>query len=187
MSLADYVQKRVTREVFNDQTILISGMERAEPEPSSEHGGGDPGTGQEYATAETLETARKNLEEHFSVVGLSERFDESLLLFKRHYGWKNIYYVKHNVTRERPLKEEVPPEELRLIERHNELDMELYRYARERFERVIKDQGASFKRELESFRRANRLYARAWGGYNLTRQLIPVVKARLRTLHPSKG
>ena len=179
MSLADYVQKRVTMEVFNDQTLLISGAERAESRPSSDHASGDSGTYQEYATEETLRIAKRNLAEHFSVVGLSERFDESLLLFKREFGWRNIYYVKHNVTRERPLKEEVPPEERALIERHNELDIELYRYARERFERAIREQGASFSRELESFRRANRLYARAWGGYNLTRRLVP---AKLKTV-----
>ena len=42
----------------------------------------------EPCTAEILEKAKQNLAKYFSVVGLTERFEESLALMKLRFGWK---------------------------------------------------------------------------------------------------
>jgi hypothetical protein len=179
MSLPDFVRSGLTTELIDDQTRLISGVERV----NTRHLDGEerrtlrPGT--EPVTAEILETARKNLRDHFSAVGLFSRFDESLLLFKRRLGWKNVYYVRQNVSRKRPAKQQVPGDVRDLIARHNEKDMELYEYAGKRFEETIREQGAAFQNELRSFERNNRLYELAWRGYVLTRGTIPKVKAAI--------
>ncbi len=52
---------------------------------------------------------------HFAVVGLSEKVDESLLLLKRSFGWKNIFYIKANVNKNRLAKEEVSKGTLNII------------------------------------------------------------------------
>lgn len=107
---------------------------------------------------EILEIAKSNLRD-FAVVGLTERFDESLILLKRTLGWQNApVYVKENVTADRPRKEVVPQDVLDLIKKHNELDIELYRYATELFENQIKKQDASFQIELKYFKQLNGLY-----------------------------
>ncbi len=174
MSLADFVRRRAAIRANNDQTRLISGVEKVNAKVLS---GAE--TNEDAGTTDILEVARKNLQDHFTVVGLSERFDESLLLLRRLFGWKNIYYVKQNVTKGRPAKQQVSKEALSLIEKYNELDMSLYEYARQRFEEAIKEQGEGFQNELRSFQRNNKLYATAWRGYLLTRGTIPKMRAAI--------
>jgi hypothetical protein len=173
MSLEDFIRERASIKATNDQTRLISGVEKVNARLLS--AGSLPN--EDAGATDILEIARKNLEDHFTVVGLCERFDESLLLFRKLLGWKNIYYVKQNVTKGRPTKQEVAREAISLIEKHNELDMTLYEYARQRFEETVKEQGIGFTSELRSFQRHNKLYATAWRSYLLTRMTIPKVKA----------
>ncbi len=167
MTLEDFVRERASIRATNDQTRLISGVEKVNAKLLS--GGTLPN---EEGSTDILLTARKNLEEHFTLAGLSERFDESLLLLKHLLGWKNVYYVKQNVTKGRPAKQQVGREAIQLIEKHNELDMALYEYARQRFDEAVKERGAEFKSELRSFQRNNRLYGTAWRGYLLTRSTM---------------
>jgi Sulfotransferase family len=177
MSLEDFVRERASINANDDQTRLISGVEKV----NAKLWRGGTGANEEPGTTDILEIAKKNLQDHFTVVGLSERFDESLLLFRKRLGWRNIYYVKQNVTKGRPAKELLPPATVRLIEQHNELDMALYEYARQRFEESIKEEEAEFKNELSRFQRNNRLYGTAWRGYLLTRSAIPKVRAAIRS------
>ena len=59
-------------------------------------------------TREIVEQAKYNLRHHFSVVGLSERLEESLALMKMRFGWKLSSYSSFNVTRSRPKKRDLP-------------------------------------------------------------------------------
>ena len=81
---------------------------------------------------ELLETAKQNLRAHF-VVGLTESFDASLLLFSRALGWTKLNYVTLNVTPGRPARSSLPADLRRLIEQYNALDAELYQYAKALF------------------------------------------------------
>jgi len=144
MSLCDFVSSGISLELTNHQTRLISGIEN---EPMS---------------AAILEIAKRNLQDRFVAFGLSERFDESLILFKRLLGWRNIFYVRQNVTRSRPSQHEIPIETIRIIEKYNTFDLELYDFAEQKFEDQICEQRASFESELRTFQRLNRVYAIAW-------------------------
>jgi hypothetical protein len=148
MTLEEYVRSGIALETDNSQTRALSGDTTAEF--------GD-------CTPEMLETAKRNLEERFSVTGLTERFDESLVLLKRAFGWSNVCYVRANVS---PRKDPVPAETRRRIEEQNSLDIELYRWASVRFaEDVAAD--PSFADAYARFRRANALY-RPWGHLRTT-------------------
>jgi hypothetical protein len=107
-------------------------------------------------TRDMLETAKSNLRDHFVVVGLTERFDETLLLLKRQLGWRRHSYTRHNVTARRPVKRELSEAALGSILSANRLDIELYRYAKELFDEQVRQQGPSFTRELNRFRSVNR-------------------------------
>lgn len=150
MSLADYVLRRVhsdtSRGISNFQTRCISGVQW-----------GDLLHGSTPAPSNILETAKANLREYFSLVGLSERFDESLILLKRALGWrtKDILYVKQQVGRNRPPKDTIGSEAVKLVEDYNELDMQLYEFAKQMFEERISRQDSSFRRELQIFRLCN--------------------------------
>lgn len=88
-------------------------------------------------TREVVEKAKHNLRHHFSVVGLSERFEESLALMKLRFGWKLNSYSSFNVTRARPKKRDLPGSTLDLIHQKNAFDIELYECAQQIFAEAV--------------------------------------------------
>jgi len=102
-------------------------------------------------TPDVLERAKQHIENHFTLVGLSEQFDASMVLLRRRLGWRSVAYGKSNVTRNRRRKDELPESTLELIRERNSLDMALYNWAVERFEQAVADEGSDFQRELASF------------------------------------
>lgn len=86
--------------------------------------------------ANLLERAKKNLQEDFAVVGLTERFDESLMLLQRKLGWKKMpFYVKENKSK-KPHDSSISGQAYDLIIEKNSLDIHLYQYAQEIFDLV---------------------------------------------------
>lgn len=143
MSLEQYITSGITLELNNGQVRSLVGPEHL---------------GVEYGrcTREMLGTAQRNLTRHFSVVGLTERFDETLLLLRRRLGWSAWpFYRPKNVSKARPLAASIPREVIRLIEAHNELDLELYEAAQAAFTETIA--GLELSEELARFRRWNRV------------------------------
>jgi len=140
--------------------LLLSGLYQRLDNFQTRMLAGIPGMQCEYGacTPEIFDTAKKNLSDSFSVVGLTERFDETLVLLKRVFGWKNLLYTKKNVTEKRPSKEDISNDTLQAILKYNELDIELYKYAEELFERAINQQGVSFERDLKNFRLLEKYY-----------------------------
>ena len=103
-------------------------------------------------TVESLNDAKSNLKKWFALVGITERFDESLIVMKRILGWKEFpCYKKLNAAKE---KHDIPEEMLNKIAERNALDIELYKWALTEFERNI---GAheGFDAEIELFQKMN--------------------------------
>lgn len=171
MSLRDYVSSAITPQLTNGQTRLISGVERV-----------DSITGSDPVSAGILEIALRNLRDRVDILGISERFDESLIVFKRRLGWRNTLYVRRNVARGRPSVEEVPRETIKIIEDQNEFDLELYEFAKQRVKELILEHGPPLEGELQAFKRLNRAYGTAWRMYNLPTGVFRKVKAVVRTL-----
>jgi hypothetical protein len=145
MTVGDYVRERTSLELDNGQVRLLSA------DPFVEFGA---------VTREHLETAKRNLREHFEVVGVSERFDESLLAMRAALGWRRrILYVERNVTGAR--RHPPTPQDARAVLEANRLDAELHAFAGE----LLAARTAGREAELRRFRAANRAYgalARAW-------------------------
>jgi Sulfotransferase family len=78
-----------------------------------------------------LDIAKENIAKSFSVVGLCERFEESLILIAEAFGWKIPYYENRKVSKIHPVLE---PSVVNMIQEHNHLDMELYEFAKRRLE-----------------------------------------------------
>src|SRR6266480_4084078 len=81
-----------------------------------------------------LDIAKENITKSFSVVGLCERFKESLLLIAKTFDWEIPYYENRKVSKVRPALE---PNVVRMIQEYNRFDMELYEFARKRFEHTL--------------------------------------------------
>ena len=153
-TLEDFVQ-RSPRE--NVQTKMIAGADYDEP-----------------CTAEILAKAKENLR-YFSVVGLTERFEESLALMKLRFGWKIESYSSFNVTRTRPKKRDLPQSTLDLIAERNRFDIELYECAAKLFEEAIDKNGAEVRRivgQLEAARIQDPLRERLFSIGAATRKAI---------------
>jgi hypothetical protein len=150
LSLADFVASGMSLQTDNWQTRFLSGDL--------------PEFGQ--CTREMLENAKANLREHFLVTGITERFDESVLLMQKALSWSPPYYVSKNISSDRSQKEELDPSTLDAIMRYNDLDAELYSFAEELLDEQFDMQGADFKNELADFKIANRQFAersKKWG------------------------
>ena len=107
-------------------------------------------------TPDILEMARHHLAQSFSVVGLAEQFDATLLMLKRTYGWGRMFYVRENVGRGRD--PQIDPETLALIRQFNQLDHTLYTEAQTQFLQHQQQLGATFQARLALFRLGNQLY-----------------------------
>src|SRR3954447_14843232 len=129
----------------NLHTRMLSG----DPEPFGE------------VTDEMLERAKENLREELVFFGLTERFDESLVLAKRRLGLGTVLYRPSGtsasagrVNAARPRGDEIPVELRRSAERRNRHDIELYRYAEGLFDDAPELEELEFQVELAALRAA---------------------------------
>jgi len=104
---------------------------------------------------DVFETAKRNLIDRIAVSGLTERFDETLLLLQRRFGWKAPCYVPENVGVNRISRDTIPRPLLRRIWETTRWDRELYALAAARLDAQIAWQGPSFAQDLRRFRIAN--------------------------------
>lgn len=84
-----------------------------------------------------LELAIKNLDTYFPVYGLTEYFDESLVLLADYMNWSSLYYAKENKSAYKIDPSELDEETETLITACNKYDELLYRYAKERFLKML--------------------------------------------------
>jgi len=125
MDIERYVSSGLSTELNNGQVRLIAGV-----------GSGLP-FGQ--CSEALLQEAITNLETSFSVVGLTERFDDTILLMHQTLGWHKFpFYTKRNVAKGRGYEMELHAEAIEAIRKYNALDLKLYEYAAGQFEQAIK-------------------------------------------------
>jgi len=84
----------------------------------------------EICDEQVLDVAKENLARSFSVIGLCERFEESLMLMAVTFGWEVPFYENRKVSKTRPM---VEPRLVDLIKEHNRLDVELYEFGKKLF------------------------------------------------------
>lgn len=99
-----------------------------------------------------LEKAIDNLTKNFSVVGVTDLFDESIFLMKKKLSWRNIHYRKLNVSKKRTKKEDLPKEILDLIEEKNKLDIQLYHHFKQELQKKIRALDAVSLQELNALK-----------------------------------
>ena len=108
----------------------------------------------EYMTVndDDLQLAIKNLDTHFSVFGLTEYFDESLVLLAHHLGWSPLFYLKENSSSYKIDAKELDEETERLILACNKYDEVLYQHALSRFKKMMADKKEILENGLKELR-----------------------------------
>ena len=85
----------------------------------------------------------------YILFGLTEQFDESILLFRLRLGWeKPVYYQKKNVT---SYDRELPAWLIEYIRQNNEDDVDLYAFAKQEFRSAL-EQHTQIQEQLKRFR-----------------------------------
>jgi hypothetical protein len=115
-SLDDFIRHYRLRELDNDQTRRVAGI--------------DPKFG--GCTRSLLEKAKSNIEQHFSLLGVTERFEDTLRVAADVLGWSTRpEVVKLLVNQRRQSASSISPRTKEAILERNALDLELYSFANE--------------------------------------------------------
>lgn len=111
---------------------------------------------------DALEIAKDHLRTHFSVIGLVEEFDKTLLLAQKALGWRNIYYARRNVNEGRPRREQVSPEVMEHLRQNSEPDASLYQYAKTLFAERCQAYGDTLDADVAAFQRRNAVFGQVY-------------------------
>ncbi len=142
MDLLQYATSGISEELDNWQTRCVAGP----PAPAI----GD-------CTEQLLERALRNIDEHFTIVGICERFDETLVLLKRLLGWRRIYYAPLNTADGTVHERSATDEEREGILQWNRWDQALYEHASVQFTHRLGGLG-DISPDLRALSSANSVY-----------------------------
>ena len=117
--------------------------------------GGPYGVGPVPPPTEMLARARHNLKNCVGV-GLTEKFDESILMLAKTLGWRMPLYTRHMVNEKRPDIHTLPESIIARLKADNQLDKILYEDALNLFKTQADAYGPSLKQDLAVFRAVNR-------------------------------
>ena len=92
-----------------------------------------------------LDMAKENLTKSFSVVGLCERFEESLMLIAKTFEWEIPYYENRKVSNVRPA---IEPGVVDMIQEHNRFDIKLYEFGKNLFREMVARKESDVKKGL---------------------------------------
>jgi hypothetical protein len=123
-------------------------------------------------TPDMLEAAKANIRRDFACVGLTDRFDETMLLMQRIFGWRNVTYAHMRLTRDRPRGSAIPARTVELIAERTRFDAELYEFACRLFEEQLQAVGGISAEEIERYRRVNRVFGVVWTLVETPRQAL---------------
>ncbi|HIK10103.1 MAG TPA: sulfotransferase family 2 domain-containing protein [Oscillatoriaceae cyanobacterium M33_DOE_052] len=157
MTLLDYVNSGISTELNNGQAILLSGIDKRSGNLAER-------------SDEILEKSRQNLEQ-MAVVGIMEQFDETLILLQKTFGWKNIFYVKEKVTKNKPMKDSLSLETIQAIENQNYIDVKIYQHAQQLFAQQLSPI-ANLVEEVEQFQKMNQYYQTIGQPYQIVKKKI---------------
>jgi tetratricopeptide (TPR) repeat protein len=103
--------------------------------------------------------AIKNFDNYFETFGICERFDESLIYFKRKLNWSSPFYINANTSNKKTYINDFDNETVELLNHYNKYDLMLYHYACEKFDLIIKSYGDNFDKEVKTFKKLNKIQA----------------------------
>ncbi|MCI5131154.1 MAG: hypothetical protein D3904_06430 [Candidatus Electrothrix sp. EH2] len=108
-----------------------------------------------------LKKAKEILTKHFSFVGLTEFFDQSLLIMKYRLFSEDfdMFYQKRNVARSY-YSENFSKERIQQIKKNNRLDIELYAYVKDiLYKRYLDEYPGNLFKDIEDFKKSKAEYS----------------------------
>lgn len=149
MSLEDYLTSHMHKMLINAQTKQIAGIQ-----------GGLQSKALPFdKTDSLLEVAKNNLEKYFIFSGITEHFDEGLILLHKILHWKfPLYYKPLNTAPDNLRYKDIPQKAEQIIADQSKLDMLLYSYVKGRFLEQIRENKGYINRHMHMLKICNTLY-----------------------------
>lgn len=129
-----------------------------------------------------LETAKQNIAAHFSFIGITAQFDQSVLLLQKIMDWDSCLYLRRNSSSSLIKSKAVVPDSTKQqIAERNWLDMQIYEHVQE----LLAQQLALYKLEdasaaLAEFRQKNSLFNQRFGSaYTAYDQIKAMARGKL--------
>ena len=144
MTIYDFVQSGVNPFLINGQTQLISGKTGNIDNPI-------------IKSEELFSLAKENIANDFLFLGITEMFDETILILKNMLGWHMPYYSIANRTKKKPNYDAVNPTIISFIKEHNQLDIKLYNITKTSLLNRIAEDNDIFQNRINKFKKINRL------------------------------
>ena len=144
MTIYDYVQSGVNPFLINGQTQLISGKTGNIDNPI-------------IKSEELFSLAKENIANDFLFLGITEMFDETILILKNMLGWHMPYYSIANRTKNKPNYDAVDPTVISFLKEHNQLDIKLYNITKTSLLNKIAEENDIFQNRINKFKKINRL------------------------------
>ena len=144
MTIYDYVQSGVNPFLINGQTQLISGKTGNIDNPI-------------IKSEELFSLAKENIANDFLFLGITEMFDETILILKNMLGWHMPYYSIANRTKNKPNYDAVDPTVISFLKEHNQLDIKLYNITKTSLLNRIAEENDIFQNRINKFKKINKL------------------------------
>jgi len=127
MSLEQFIAHPQIDEMPNAQTHRIMGLLKKNEWKKDKR-----------TPSQLLEDAKYQLEHRFSLFGLTEMYDQFLIMAQKTLGWKDVFYQRMNESKIKTDRTTIPESTIKKIQEINSLDMALYAFAKGLFiERMV--------------------------------------------------
>jgi len=163
LTIEDYIERGHNLLVNNGQTRLLAGRDASLSVPFNE------------INEIHLEQAKENIQNQFLLVGLTERYNESLILLKNLLSWKTPTYSIANAVKRENKTTQIDSQLKELIVRYNQIDFQLYDYVSALFDEQIAKHPIVLD-ELEKFEFKNRFTGKFQIGARLKRKISKLTK-----------
>ena len=146
MSLKEFVSSPQIDDVRNGQTYRILGWLKDNYWQQ-----------QNYSESDVLNMVKDQMLKRYSLFGLTEQYDQFLLMAHQLLGWQDIYYERKNKSRQKTDKSTIDESTLQLIREQNSIDCALYDFAKTRLNKRYAELGLDDER-IQLFRTCNQNY-----------------------------
>jgi len=147
MTLEEFIEHPDIDEMPNAQTHRIMGLLkqnewRTNPIPDDQ----------------LLADVKHQLEHRFSLFGLTEMYDQFLIMAQQTLGWQDIFYRRMNESKIKTDKSTIPESTINRIKALNAVDMGLYAFAKELFNERMKTLNIT-PDMVQTFKEKNQAYS----------------------------
>jgi len=109
-----------------------------------------------------LEKALENIEKHFSFIGVTDKYNECLILLQHIYNWSTPYYMVKNKTTNRPMVDKIDDKTIAAINDYNKADNQLYEIIERRISKQIDNKEYMYL-HLAKLSLFNKIYSNEFG------------------------